>query len=87
MEMARPPQIMVPYHQLRDAFLKARKIHRGEACPEDYAQETHSEAMARLIAEKDREMDELALRMAEKEREMADELALRMAEKDREMAN
>jgi colicin import membrane protein len=89
----REPQITVTYHQLRDAFLKARKIHRGEACSDDYAQESHSEGIARRIAE------EMAQHMAEKhdeivgvERERAKdkaemaEMARRTAEMERERA-
>ena len=64
------------YDQLRDAFLKARKIHRGEACSDDYAQESHSEEIARRIAE------EMAQRMAEMERGWAKE----KAEMEREWA-
>ena len=66
------------YDQLRDIFLKARKLHQGTACLEDYAQETYFEEMAEM-AEKERKMAE---EMAEKEHKMAEE----MAEKEREMA-
>ncbi|KAK0633895.1 hypothetical protein B0T14DRAFT_415449, partial [Immersiella caudata] len=91
------PQITVTYYQLRDAFLKARNIHRGEACCDDYAQESHSEEIARRIteevaqrmAEKDDKIGEVEHKMAEMERERAKEkaeMARCMAEMERERA-
>ena len=85
--IASKPLIIVTYDQLRDAFLKARKIHQREACLEDYAQETYSEEMARRMAEEKEKMaEEMARRMAEEKEKMAKEMAQRIDEEKEKMA-
>lgn len=55
-------------------------MHRGEACLEDFAEETFFEKMARKEGEMARKEEEMARTIAEKDREIA-KLKEKLAEK------